>query len=342
MLKIITLFILSILINHSLSWSQTIEQQQEELRSILELRFKNENLKAIRDAYEKELFILEAQYDRNKQIEDFQKRQQADTITTAVYTSKFNYVTPDQWQKNLTKYADDITVTKINRQNTTELIFHFPTKNSHTKKQFETYRLPTPTIKVVSVLLASRKLVEINQVISPKINEQTVSVKTDNASILKINLEMTYQIPAEETFMTILTPNQANQNGLTLLPAFDNVALLQLSKDKADSIIHIEAIDMRGNALATHSPEKLININNLSTQAMRIDMLKSFLASLDNQTIKNQHEAIDFLLKNSESYLLSANNTQRQLSKSFTGKIEQVIVYAVDNLQTLNYKFSIY
>lgn len=338
---LITVF-LGILTCQPLILADTLEQQQEEFRKILSLRFKYENLKSIRDNYEKELNVLEAQYERNKQIEDFQKRQRPDVIRMAVYTTAFNFISSEEWNKNITNYADELTVTKIPRRSSTDVVFHFPTLSAKIKSQFDTYKIEIPTLKVVSVLLSSGKLVPIDQIISSKIDEQSITVETDNASILKINLIMDYEIPAEDNIKTTLTEMNPNSHGIMLLPTFENTALLQLDQDTADNIIQIDAMDDKGNILAARGSEKIVNINDLSTQAIRIDMIKSFLKAMDDKEIKNQKDAVNFLVDNSESYLLSANNTTRHLSKAFSGKIAQVIIYTTGTPIKKQYEFSIY
>ncbi|GAA5099798.1 hypothetical protein [Wohlfahrtiimonas larvae] len=334
--------VLGLFVNQTLTWADTLEEQQEEFRKVLTMRFKYENLKSIRDNYEKELNVLEAQYERNKQIEDFQKKQRPDNIQTAVYTKPFAFTSATEWDQLLKGYSESLTVTKIPRKNSTDLIFHFPNISSATQSKFETYKIQTPTWKVISVLLSSGKLIPVDKTISPKLDEQSITVETNNASILKINLVMNYQLPSEKNAKTILTQNNPNGNDMMLLPSFDNVATLQLTQEKANSIIHIDAIDVRNNTLATKTPEKITNTNDLSTQAIRIDMLKGFIKALDDKEIKNQKDAIEYLVNNSESYLISSNSTIRQLSKSFTGKIEQVVVYTIDTPIEKHYEFSIY
>lgn len=342
MKKILLTVLLGVLANQSITWAQSIEEQQEELRKVLTMRFKYENLKSIRDNYEKELNVLEAQYQRNKQIEDFQKKQVPDDIRTAVYTTPFTFISSEAWEQNMMNYAKELTVTKIPRKASSDLIFHFPTISNQMKSQLENYKIPAPTLTVVSVLLSSGKIIPIDKIISPKLDEQSITVETDNASILKINLAMTYQLPTEKNSKTILTQQKPSENGISLLPSFDNVVTLQLTQDKAQSIIQIDATDVRSNTLAAKSSEKINNVNDLSTQAIRIDMLKGFIKALDDKEIKNQKDATEYLVKNSESYLISSNNTMRQLTKSFAGKIEQVIIYTIDKPTEKQYTFSIY
>lgn len=210
------------------------------------------------------------------------------------------------------------------------------------KAQLETYNIQIPTLKVASVLLSSGKLIPVDQVISSKLDEQSVTIETDNASILKINLAMNYQLPTETNARTILTAHKPDTNGMMLLPSFDNVVTLQLTQEKADAIIQIDATDIKGNTLASKSSEKIANTNDLSTQAIRIDLIKGFIKALDDREIKNQKDAVDYLTKNSESYLASSNNTVRQLTKSFAGKIEQVIIYTIGTPIDKTYEFSIY
>lgn len=338
---LLTVFI-GLLIGQNFTWADTIEQQQEEFRNILTLRFKYENLKSIRDNYEKELNVLEAQYERNKQIEDFQKKQRPEIIKTSIYTTPFVFTSHDEWNNLIMKYASQLSVTKIPRKTTTDIIFHFPNIPSKIKNQLDSYKIQMPILTVTSVLLSSGKLLPVDKTISPKLDEQSITVETDGASILKINLKMNYQLPTTQNAQTILTQQNPNQNDITLLPSFDNVAALQLTQEKADSIIQIDALDIRGNALASKGSEKITNINDLSTQAIRIDMLKGFIKALDDKEIKNQKDAVDYLVKHSESYLVSSANTIRHLSKPFAGKIEQVIVYTVNEPENKEYQFSIY
>jgi len=338
---LITVFI-GLLTSQIFVWADIIEAQQEEFRKTLTLRFKYENLKSIRDNYEKELNVLEAQYERNKQIEDFQKKQTPDEITTTVYTTPFIFKSSEEWNQYITNYAKAVTVTKIPRKSSTDLVFHFPNISNKIKTQLETYKIQIPTLKVVSVLLSSGKLVPIDQIISSKLDEQSITVDTNNASILKINLLITYQLPTEKNSKTILSSQIPDANGMTLLPNFDNIVLLQLTQDKVNSIIQIDAVDVRGNTLASKSSEKITNTNDLSTQAIRIDMIKGFIKAIDDREIKNQKEAVEYLVNNSESYLISNNNTVRQLSKSFAGKIEQIIIYTIDAPIEKEYEFSIY
>ncbi len=339
-------FLLTVLIglfaNQNFVWADTIEEQQEEFRKVLTLRFKYENLKSIRDNYEKELNVLEAQYERNKQIEDFQKKQRPDDIRTSVYTTPFTFISSETWEQNILDYAKELSVTKIPRKSSTDIIFHFPTVSNKMKAQLETYNIQIPTLKVASVLLSSGKLIPVDQVISSKLDEQSVTIETDNASILKINLAMNYQLPTETNARTILTAHKPDTNGMMLLPSFDNVVTLQLTQEKADAIIQIDATDIKGNTLASKSSEKIANTNDLSTQAIRIDLIKGFIKALDDREIKNQKDAVDYLTKNSESYLASSNNTVRQLTKSFAGKIEQVIIYTIGTPIDKTYEFSIY
>ena len=191
-------------------------------------------------------------------------------------------------------------------------------------------------------MLSSGKLIPVDPTISSKLDEQSITVDTDNASILKINLAMDYQLPTETNSKTILTTHQPNSNDMTLLPAFDNVVTLQLTQEKADSIIQIDATDIKGNTLASKSSEKIANTNDLSTQALRIDLIKGLIKAMDDKEIKNQKDVVDYLVKNSESYLISSNNTVRQLTKSFAGKIEQVIIYTIGAPINKTYEFSIY
>lgn len=342
MKKILLAVLLGVLASQSATLAESIEEQQEELRKVLTMRFKYENLKSIRDNYEKELNVLEAQYQRNKQIEDFQKKQPAAEIKTAVYTTPFTFISNEVWEQNIINYAKDLTVTKIPRKDSSDLIFHFPTISNQMKSQLDTYKIQAPTLKVVSVLLSSGKIIPLDKTISPKLDEQSITVDTDNASILKINLAMTYQVPTEQNSKTILTQQKPSENGMTLLPSFDNVVVLQLTQDKAQSIIQIDATDVRSNTLASKSAEKINNANDLSTQAIRIDMLKGFIKALDDKEIKNQKDAAEYLVKNSEPYLISSNNSMRQLTKSFAGKVEQVIIYTIDEPIEKQYTFSIY
>ncbi|MGL4675376.1 MAG: hypothetical protein ACRCXK_10995, partial [Wohlfahrtiimonas sp.] len=286
MKKFLMTVFLGLLTSQSFTWPDTLEQQQEEFKKILTLRFKYENLKSIRDNYEKELNVLEAQYQRNKQIEDFQKRQRPEAIKTAVYTTPFIFTNGDEWNDSIINYANQLSVTKIPRKTSTDIIFHFPNVSSKMKSQLDNYKIQVPTLKVVSVLLSSGKLIAVDKTISAKLDEQSIAVETEGASILKINLVMNYQLPTEKNAKTILTQQKPNQNDMTLLPSFESVALLQLSQAKADSIIQIDAIDMRGNTLASKGAEKLTNINDLSTQAIRIDMLQNFIKALDDREIK--------------------------------------------------------
>lgn len=342
MKKFLLTVLLGLLINHSLALAESIEEQQEELRKVLTLRFKYENLKKIRDSYEKELNILEAQYERNKQIEDFQKKQRPDNIQTAVYTKPFEFISSAEWDQSLKQYASELTVTKIPRKNSTDLIFHFPNISNTTQTKLETYKIPAPTWKVTSVLLSSGKLLTIDQVISSKLDQQSITVETDNAAILKINLLMEYQVPSENNTKTILSQSQSYANDIMLIPSFDNVATLQLTQAKANSIIHIDAVDVRNNTLASKSSARLTNTNDLSTQAIRIDMLKGFIKALDDKEIKNSKDAVEYLVQNTESYLISANDPTRQLSQAFAGKIEQIIVYTIAEPIEKQYNFSIY
>ena len=86
--KLLILF-LSIILSQQFSWSDTLEAQREELKKILTLRLQYENLKNIREIYEKELNVLKLQYERNKQIADFQKNQPEEQIKTPIYTTAF-------------------------------------------------------------------------------------------------------------------------------------------------------------------------------------------------------------------------------------------------------------
>lgn len=342
MKKILTTLLLVISFNQSLLWSNTLENQQEELKKILSLRFKYDNLKNIRDNYEKELHVLEIQYERNKQIEDFQKRQKEEEIKTAVYTSPFNFITSQEWEQGFIKYVNAISLTKVARRNSTELIFHFPPISSKIKNQLNNYRTEMPIVKVTSVLLSSGKLITVDKKISAKIDEQSLSIETEDATVLKVNLSMTYLLPIEKNAKVILSKQSPNNHDMQLLPAFNNVALIELDAKKATSIIQIDAIDVKGNTLATRTPEKLNNINELSIQATRIDLLANFIQAIDDRTIKNTQEAIDFFVENSASYLVSVNKQTRHLSKSFAGKIEQVVIYTIDNPIEKQYDFSIY
>ena len=339
-------FLLTVLIglfaNQTFIWADTLEEQQEEFRKVLTLRFKYENLKSIRDNYEKELNVLEAQYERNKQIEDFQKKQRPDDIRMSVYTTPFTFMSSEIWEQNILDYAKELTVTKIPRKGSTDIIFHFPTVSNKMKTQLDTYNIQVPTLKVVSVLLSSGKLIPVDKAISSKLDEQSITVETDNASILKINLAMDYQLPTETNSQTILTAQTPDANGMALLPSFDNVVTLQLTQEKADSIIQIDATDIKGNTLASKSSEKITNTNDLSTQAIRIDLIRGFIKALDDKEIKNQKDAADYLANNAESYLTSSNNTVRQLTKSFAGKVEQAIIYTVGTPINKTYEFSIY
>ncbi len=342
MKKLLLTVLIGLFAHQAFSWADTLEEQQAEFRKVLSLRFKYESLKSIRDNYEKELNVLEAQYERNKQIEDFQRKQRPDDIRTAVYTSPFSFISSETWEQTTIKYAQELKVTKIPRRASTDLIFHFPSISNKLKSQLETYKIQLPTLKVVSVLLSSGKLIPVDQTISYKLDEQSIAVDTGNASILKINLAMNYQLPTDKNLKIILTAQNSDSNGIMLLPSFDNVATLQLTQDQIDSIIQIDAVDIRGNTLASKSAEKTTNTNDLSTQAIRIDMLQGFIKAIDDKEIQNQQQAVEYLVKNSESYLISSNNAVRQLTKSFTGKIEQVIVYTIDEPVEKEYKFSIY
>lgn len=342
MKKILATLLMTILASQSTLLAETMDAQKEALQQTLTLRFKHETLKSIKENYEKELNVLEAQYARNKQIEDFQKRQRPDAIRTAVYTSPFPFITDEEWKESLIGYANQMSVTKVPRRNSTEIIFHFPEVSTQFKNRLETYRLEVPTLKVISVLLSSGKLIEVDKNISPKISEQSITLETDNASILKINLLMDYQVPNDNSAKTILTAQSPTAHGMTLLPSFDSVVLLQLDSQKAESIIHIDAQDARGNTLATKTPEKVNNVNDLSTQAIRIDLLKGFVQAIENKDIKNQKEAVDYFLKHSEAYLKSSNNTNRQLTKGFSGIVDKVIIYTAEEPMPEQYSFSIY
>ena len=220
-------FLLTVLIglfaNQTFIWAETLKEQQEEFRKVLTLRFKYENLKSIRDNYEKELNVLEAQYERNKQIEDFQRKQRPDDIRMSVYTTPFTFMSSETWEQNIIEYAKTLTITKIPRTASTDIIFHFPTVSNKMKNQLETYNIQVPTLKVVSVLLSSGKLIPVDKIISSKLDEQSITVETDNASILKVNLSMDYQLPTETNAKTILTAQKPDANGIALLPYLGQV-----------------------------------------------------------------------------------------------------------------------
>lgn len=342
MKKNLALIFLGIILIQSFSWTNTLESQQEELKKILTLRFKYENLKNIRENYEKELNVLELQYERNKKIEDFQKKQPEEEIKTPVYTTVFNFIPTAIWEDNFIKYADTIKLTEVPRRSTTELIFNFPSISSKIKNQLSTYKTQMPIVTVTSVLLASGKLLEINKVVSPKIDEQSITVPTEGASIVKVNLSMSYFLPIEQNSKTILSRETPKLNDMELLPSFKNVAMIELEATKADTIIQIDAVDVKGNYLATRTTERISNTNDLSTQAIRIDLLRNFLKAIDDRDIKTPQDALDFLLKNSDAYLIAFNKSTRHLSKSFAGNIEQIIVYTIDGTTEKKHDFSIY
>lgn len=340
--KIITTFLMGLFIISMIASANTLNDQKEELKQSLTQRFKFENLRNIRNNYEKEIAVLETQYQRNKQIDDFQKRQRPDAIKTSVYTSPFSFISSKEWDEGILNYSQRITITKIPRRTTTEVIFHFPELPTSVKNNLITYRLEAPVIKVASVLLSSGKLLPIDKVISPKFDEQSITIPTDNATILKINLEMDYQIPNELSSKVILTRDNPSSNNISLLPSFDNVVLIQLNQDLINSIINIDATDDKGNTLASKTSEKTNDINYLSTQALRIELIKGFLKAMDDKKINNNQEAIDYFVNHSDAYLTSLNNPIRQLAKSFSGNIEQVIIYITDQPINKKQSFAIY
>lgn len=342
MKKSISIMILSLLLGNANVWANELSDQQAELEASLTLRFKYESLANMRESYEKELHVLETQYQRNKQIEDFQKKQRPDSIKTPVYTRPYAFISSEEWQQSTLEYVNNIKTTEIPRRNATEVVFHFPNVSSKIKNNFPEYRIDPPKITVVSVLLSSGKLIKFDKIISSRPDEQSITVETEGSTILKINLIMNYQIPNENSSKIILSKDKPNSNGIVLIPSFDNVVTLQLSANKANSVMHIDAVDVRGNTLASQSAQKTNNINDLSTMSMRIEILQEFIEAVDKKEVKNKEEAIKFIVDHSGAYLQSYNNPIRELSKSFTGKIEQAIIYTIDNPKNLEYSFSLY
>lgn len=339
--KLLILF-LSIILSQQFSWSDTLEAQREELKKILTLRLQYENLKNIREIYEKELNVLKLQYERNKQIADFQKNQPEEQIKTPIYTTAFTLMPAAEWEETFIQYAKDIKLTKIVRGTNTDLIFTFPNMSNRIKNLLDNYNTAIPVVTVNSVLLSSGKLLQFDQIISSKLDEQSILVATEGSSILKINLSMSYILPVEKNPKTILSREHPQKNEMTLLPSFKSDVIIELDADKANSIVQIDAVDVQGNNLATKVTEKISNANDLTTQLIRIQLLENFIQALDDKKIQNSKDALDFFLANSDEYLVAANQSIRHVTKSFAGNIEQVVVYTIDGTVEKKYNFSIY
>lgn len=342
MKKILISLIIGIIASQSFLLANLIEEQKKALEQSLSLLFKYKNVQQIKEMYAAELNILEIQYERNKQVEDFQKRQQPEVVRTPIFTSPSTLISSKEWEEKTLDYANKISVTKIPRRSNTELVFHFPQMNPTIYSALDSYKIQFPTLKVVSVLLSSGKLLTVDQTISSKVREQSITIETDGDTILKINLKIDYQIPNESNAKTILSASNPSVNGITLLPSFANVMLLKLSEDKVNSIIYIDAEDRSGYTLATKTEEKIINTNDLSTQSSRIELLKGLIKGIDDKKIKFPREASDYLIKNSDKYLEFLSNPTRELSKTFSGDISRIIIYTAENPVNKTLEFSLY
>lgn len=341
MKKIFAMALFSIMTTQTTVWADSLAEQQESLRNTLNFRFKQETLKNIKEIYEKELDVLEVQYQRNKKLEEFQNKQTADIVSVPVFTHPFKFITSSEWDKGTINYANLIKALKVTHGAETELQFSFPEVSPELEAQISRYKINPPKFTVVSVLLSSGKLLKLDQMINDS-DHKAVTVATDGAKVLKINLEMRYQSPDEQNAKTVLTRNDPERNGITLLPSFDNVVTLQMDERKANAIVQVDALDAKGNTLSTKVAEKISTINDLENQATRINMIKELINKIDDRSIKNNVEAINFIVEKSIDPIKGNTANQRVYTKTFLGKVSKVLVYTTDQSEVKTYSFSIY
>lgn len=322
-----------------MSLADSLTPLQQAYQQSLSLRFKHDQLQNIAHSFQKELHSSQQQLIRTERLIALEKQSQPTGLVA--YTLPFQLIPPNVWQQAALSYANHITVTKIQRNQRMEVIFNFPPFDKNISNAFARYRLTPPAIKVTSVLLSSGQSIEINRRISTNVGEQSLSIPTGDATILKINLVMDYQVPKEVRTFT-LTKLDATQNGVRWMPSATHIVVLELTESLAEDIIHVDGKNREGKTLAADQNDRIYNPNEVAILQARIALYTQMLTAIREQHIHTNQEALDYLVMHAENLLTLQDDPRRELVRVFTSPVSEVIIYQVGDALDLQHLFAIY
>lgn len=337
MKKLWLLLLLSLSVQTGLT--EHLSPLQTEFKESLALRFTHDQFQNLMMSYQQELHNTQQQLNRTERLMEREKNSAPAGL--AVYTLPFQLIPPQVFHQALRSYADNITVTKIQRPQRTEVIFHFPPLDKNISNAFSRYHLMAPKITVTSVLLSNGQALTVNKVISSNVGEQSLSLPTKDATILKINLTLDYQIPENVQSFT-LTKLDPIKDGVRWMPSADHVVVLELNEPIANEIIYIDGQNSAGKTLAAEQNDRINNPNEIAILKARIALYRGLLEAVNAKTVRNNQEALDHLVTHAENLLMLQSDPRRELVRVFSHPISTVTVYKVGNAMDKQYNFALY